>query len=202
MKTRLLVALISLGGAACAQEPRPLFENGDQAVTFKLKDKNGKTPHLLLFDAPDQAPTADSINYWRDTPNPKEDGVAVDFKGIRFLRSPENPDDLAVRLVGIKNELELGETVSLDELQSGRPQKLHFGPTTMGTWPITGTTDAEMTLSYDPKRRTLEIPEIAGQFAWKRPFYDAQADAGSLRDVTGEIGNVPRGGVILKPDSK
>ena len=107
-----------------------------------------------------------------------------------------------MRLIGIKNELELGDTISLDELASGKQQKLHFGPAAIGLGPISGTTDADMTLSYDPQSRTLDIPEVAGQFEWKRPFFDAQKDAGSLKDVTGEIGEVPPGGLILKPLTK
>lgn len=195
--TLLLPTLIA--AAARAEELRPLFKNGESAVTFRLKDRTGKTPRIVLFRAEDQAATADSINYWRDTQNLGVDGVAVDFKGIRFLQSKENPDELTVRLVGIKNELELGDAISLAELQSGKKQKLHFGPAAIGSIPISGTTDAEMVLRYDPRSRSLDIPEVSGQFEWKRLFHDAQSDSGSLTDVTGEVGDVPPGGQILKP---
>jgi hypothetical protein len=201
MSTRILALLLSASIAATtrAEQTFPLLKKGEPAVTFKLKDRDGKTPRIVLFRGKDQAATADSINYWRDTQDLGADGVAVDFKGIRFLRSKENPDELTVRLVGIKNELELSEPLSLSELQSGKPQKLHFGPVTMGIIPISGTTDAEMVLRYDPRNRSLDIPEVSGQFEWKRLLYDAQSDAASLTDVTGEVGDMPSGGQILKP---
>ncbi len=197
-----VVSMISLATFVSASEPRPLMQGGDREVSFKLKDKNGKTPRLFLFNSAEQEGTADSINYWRDTQDVKEDGVVVDFRGIRFLRSKERPNDLVVRLVGIKNEIELGDTISLAELQSGKPQKLHFGPAALGFGPISGTTDADMTLSYDPKSRTLDIAEVSGQLEWKRPFHDAQKDGGSLKEVTGEIGDVAAGGIVLQPDAK
>jgi hypothetical protein len=196
----LLAALIV--GTARAEQQRPLFKKGESTVTFKLQDRDGKTPRIVLFQGADQAATADSINYWRDTQDLGCDGVAVDFKGIRFLQSKENPDELTVRLIGIKNELELGDAISLAELQSGKTQKLHFGPVAIGSIPISGTTDAEMVLRYDPRSRSLDIPEVSGQFEWKRLFYDAQSDAGSLTDVTGEVGDLPPGGQILKPVAK
>ena len=56
-----------------------------------------------------------------------------------------------------------------------------------------------MVLRYDPRNRSLDIAEVSGQFEWKRLFYDAQSDSGSLTDVTGEVGEVPPGGQILKP---
>lgn len=203
MNIKLLTLLLaaSIVGTARAEQPRPLFKRGESEVTFKLKDRDGKTPRIVLFQGADLAPTANSINYWRDTQD-LGDGVAVDFRGIRFLQSNESPDDLTVRLVGIKNELELGDPISLAELQSGKTQKLHFGPVTLGYIPISGTTDAEMVLRYDPRRRSLDIPEVSGQFEWKRLLYDAQSDAGSLADVTGEIGEVPPGGQVLKPAAK
>lgn len=183
---------------ARAAEPRPLVPLDAAGVTFKLEDRQGKTPRLLLFTSPDQAGTADSINYWRDTPH-KESGVVVEFKGIRFLRSAEAPDELIVRLVGLKNELELNKRVSLAELESGKPQKFHFGPVAMGApGVISGTTDAEMHLAYDPANRTLTIPKVSGSFEWKRPFYDAQADSGSLSDVHGKVGDLPEGASVLR----
>ncbi len=204
MKTKFLTLVLaaSIVGTARAEQPSPLFKRGESAVTFKLKDRDGKTPRIVLFQDADQAATADSINYWRDTQDLGPDGVAVDFKGIRFLKSKERPDDLTVRLVGIKNELELGDAISLAELQSGKTQKLHFGPVTLGFIPISGTTDAEMILRYDPRSRSLDIAEVSGQFEWKRLLHDAQSDAGSLTDVTGEVGDVPPGGQILKPAAK
>ena len=204
MSARIFVLLLPalIAATARAEQPRPLFKKGESAVTFKLKDRNGKTPRIVLFRGKDQAATADSINYWRETQGLCDEGVAVDFKGIRFLKSKENPDELTVRLVGIKNELELGDALSLSELQSGKPQKLHFGPVTMGFIPISGTTDAEMILRYDPRNRSLDIPEVSGQFEWKRFLYYAQSDSGSLNDVTGEVADVPPGGQILKPTTE
>jgi hypothetical protein len=196
------LAALALAFAAAfearAAEPRPLVPLDAPAVTFRLEDRQGKTPQIVLFTSPDQAGTADSINYWRDTPN-KEPGVVVEFKGIRFLRSADAPDELIVRLVGIKNELELNKRVSLAELESGKPQKFHFGPVAMGApGVISGTTDAEMHLAYDPANGTLKIPKVSGSFEWKRPFFDAQADTGSLTDVSGKVGELPEGASVLR----
>jgi len=194
----IFVCLVPIATLTRAQESRPLFEGDEQVVTFKLRDKQGNTPHLTLFTAPDQAATAGSINYWRNTRDSNEGGVAVDFKGIRFLRSSSTSDALVVRLVGIKNELELGQTISLRELKSGKPQQLHFGPVTVG-FPISLATDAEITLAYDPDKRVLNIPEVSGQLEWHRPFEAGQKDVGTLKDVTGVIGDVPTSGMVLKP---
>ncbi|REK18693.1 MAG: hypothetical protein DWQ37_03925 [Planctomycetota bacterium] len=182
-----------------AAEPQPLLSPDEKEVTFRLHDKQGDTPQLMLFGDPDEAPTADSINYWRGTPNPRKDGVVVQFKGIRFLRDGGSPDELIVRLVGIKNELELNKTISLEDLQSGKPQEFHFGPVAMGApGVITGTTDAVMQLSYDPANRTLKIPKVSGKFEWKRIFYDPQEDEGALANVTGKVGTLPEGESVLK----
>jgi hypothetical protein len=202
IKSLTVLAAMAMIGTARAEQALPLFKNGESAVTFRLRDRNGKTPRIVLFLGAEQAATAESINYWRDTKDICPKGVAVDFKGIRFIRSKEHPDELTVRLVGIKNELELGEPISLSELQSGKTMKLHFGPATLGAIPISGTTDAEMVLRYEPRNRSLDIAEVSGQFEWKRLFYDAQSDSGSLTDVTGEVGEVPPGGQILKPVAK
>ncbi len=194
------LALLSLMlAAAGAAQNKPLFDSGQQEVTFVLKDRAGITPRLVLFNTPAQSGTADSINYWRDTRTVVKSGVAVDFKGIRFFRSPRDPDRLSVRLVGIKNELELGASLSLASLETGKPLELHFGPVSLGGGIVTGTTDAEMTLQYLPESRTLRIAEVSGQFEWKRLFSEAQKDSGKLTDVTGEVGNLPPGGAILKP---
>jgi hypothetical protein len=194
----LLLALVTSSISASAAEPQPLLGPKEQAVTFLLEDGQGKTPRLALFDALDESDTADSINFWRGTRNVIDAGVAVDFKALRFLRDANAPDTLVVRLVGIKNELELGTRVALADLQSGKPQRLHFGPVAIGAGIVTGTTDAEMLLTYNAQDRTLLIPEISGQFEWKRLFYDPQSDTGELVNVTGQVGNAPSGGAILK----
>lgn len=181
-----------------AAETVPLLDHDEQAVTFVLKDKDGKVPQLWLFDATHEAGTADSINFWRGTPVVDKAGVAVQFKGLRFQRERTSSDALIVRLVGIKNELELTERISLAELQTGKPQRLRFGPVAIGAGFITGTTDAEMLLSYNPADRSLVIDEVSGEFEWKRLFYDSQKDSGSLSEVSGEVGEVPPGGTILK----
>jgi hypothetical protein len=182
-------------------EPRPLFDASEGAITFKLKDKEGKTPRLVLFTAAKQAETASSINFWRGTLDSKQDGVLVEFKGIRFLRSGDS-DDLVVRLVGTKNEMELPITISLPELESGKPQKLRFGPITMGPGPISGTTDTDMVLSYNSENRTLTITKISGQLEWRQLLAEPQKDGGSLRDITGDVGEIPPGAVILKARAK
>jgi hypothetical protein len=194
----LLLALATSSISASAAEPLPLLGPKEQAVTFVLEDGQGKTPRLALFDALDESDTADSINFWRGTRDVIDAGVAVDFKALRFLRDANVPDTLVVRLVGIKNELELGTRVALADLQSGKPQRLHFGPVAIGAGIVTGTTDAEMLLTYNAQDRTLLIPEISGQFEWKRLFYDPQSDTGELVNVTGQVGNAPSGGAILK----
>ncbi len=198
-KALVLGLLLTLAATTHAEEPRPLLQPGEQSVTFKLQDAKGKIPQLLLFREPDEKDTADSINYWRGTPNSKEQGVVVEFKAIRFLRCDDDADKLIVRLVGIKNELELGSHVALEQLESGKQQEFHFGPVTLGApGLIAGTTDAEMLLSYDPEHRRVTIPKVSGTFAWKRFLYDPQEDAGSLTDVTGKVGDVPAGEEILK----
>lgn len=194
----LLFALTVSSISALATEPLPLLGPREQAVTFVLADIQGATPRLALFDAPDEADTADSINFWRGTRGVIDAGVAVEFKALRFLRDTDSPDSLVVRLVGIKNELELGTRIAITDLQSGRPQRLHFGPVAIGAGIVTGTTDAEMLLSYNAQDRTLRIPEISGQFEWKRLFYDPQSDTGELSNVSGQVGTAPPGGTILK----
>ena len=194
----LLLALATSSISASAAEPLPLLGPKEQAVTFVLEDAQGDTPQLALFDALDEADTADSINFWRGTKGVIDTGVAVEFRALRFLRAADSPDTLVVRLVGIKNELELGTRVALADLQSGKPQRLHFGPVAIGAGIVTGKTDAEMLLSYNAQDRTLRIPEISGQFEWKRLFYDPQSDSGELVNVTGQVGKAPSGGAILK----
>ena len=184
-----------------AADNPPLFDSPDSTVTFKLKDKEGNTPRLVLFRDPNQALTANSINFLRGTLDSKQKGVVVEFKGIRFLRSMGG-DDLVVRLVGIKNELELPTTISARDLESGKVQKLHFGPTTMGGGPVSGITDTEMALRYEPEKHTLSIPNISGQFEWRQLLADPQKDSGSLKDITGEIGELPMTGSILKATPK
>jgi hypothetical protein len=183
---------------ARAAEPVPLLDQGEQAVTFVLKDKRGKVPQLSLFTSAAHADTADSINFWRGTTGLGQPGVAVQFKGLRFLRERSSSDALIVRLVGIKNELELTERVSLADLHTGKPLRLHFGPVAIGAGFITGTTDAEMLLSYNPTDRTLVVEEVSGEFEWKRLFHDPQKDSGSLTEISGEVGEVPPGGTILR----
>lgn len=187
---------------ARAAEPRPLLEPEEQSISFVLKDADGQTPQLALFDLPVEKDTADSINFWRGTRNLIKSGVAVQFKGIRFLRDEKDPELLVVRLVGVKNELELTERLQVQEVQSGKPLRMHFGPAAIGAGIVTGTTDAEMLLAYDPADRTLSIPEISGQFQWKRLFYDPQSDSGGLVNVKGEVGKVPPGGSVLKATTK
>ncbi len=194
----LLLAWSVSSVSALAAEPLPLLGPREQAVTFVLADEDGKTPRLALFDAPDEADTADSINFWRGTRGVIDAGVVVEFKALRFLRDAESPDSLVVRLVGIKNELELGTRIAITELQSGKPQRLRFGPVAIGAGIVTGTTDAEMLLSYSARDRTLHIPEVSGEFEWKRLFYDPQSDSGELTNVSGRVGNAPSGGAILK----
>ncbi len=131
MMTWLLMSLMLFPATGNTAERHSLFEKGEEVVTFVLKDSLGKTPRLILFDDPSQAATADSINYWRDTRDLLKVGVAVDFKGIRFLRSGADADQVLVHLVGIKNELELGTTIPLEDLEGGKPQRLRFGPVTL-----------------------------------------------------------------------
>ncbi len=187
---------------ANASEPRPLLAPGEQSVTFVLKNADGRTPQFALFDQPAEKDTADSINFWRGTRDLVQRGVAVQFKALRFLRDEADPELLVVRLVGVKNELELTERVPLKEVQSGKQLRMHFGPAAIGAGIVTGTTDAEMLLAYDSTDRTLSIPEISGQFEWKRIFYDPESDSGGLMDVRGEVGEVPPGGSILKATEK
>ncbi len=192
---------ISLILTAQGADYPPLFDSAESTVTFKLKDKEGNTPRLVLFRKVNQALTAESINFLRGTVDSKQSGVVVEFKGIRFVQSMGS-DDLVVRLVGIKNELELPTTISTRELESGKVQKLHFGPTTMGGGPVSGITDTEMALRYDSDKRTLSIPSISGQFEWRQLLADPQKDSGSLKDITGDIGELPTSGSILKATPK
>jgi hypothetical protein len=199
IKLLLPFLAIALVAPVFAADMRPLLAPGEEGVTFKLHDKDGKTPQLVLFRSAQQADTAASINYWRDTPNAGGQGVLVEFKGIRFLRAPDAPGELIVRLIGIKNELELNTRLPLAELESGKPQKMHFGPVAIGAAGlISGTTDADMQLTYDPTNRSLKIPKISGKLDWKRIFRDAQSDSGSLSDVTGRVGEVVSDGTILR----
>ncbi len=198
-KALLLVSICLLATPGAAAESHPLLMPDEQEVTFKLQDKDGKVPQLLLFRSPEQADTADSINYWRGTPNSGGQGLIVQFKGIRFLRSEDAPDKLIVRLVGIKNELELGSRIPIEQLESGKQQRFRFGPVTMGApGLISGTTDAVMLLSYDPKNRQVTIPKVSGTFAWKRFLYDPEEDSGSLTNVSGKVGELPPGEEILE----
>ncbi len=71
-----------------------------------------------------------------------------------------------------RTKVELAETISLAALESGKQHKFHFGPTVLGYGPITGTSDADLVLRFDPVTRTLDLPEISGQLTWKRLFYD------------------------------
>jgi hypothetical protein len=202
----LLMATLSAAGPASAAEtsarPRDLLEPGQRAVTFVLKDDRGQTPQLALFDSPDQSDTADSINFWRGTRGLIDRGVAVQFKGLRFLRDEVSPDTLVVRLIGVKNELELTARVALADLQRGKSLRMHFGPAAIGAGIVTGTTDAEMLLTYNAIDRTLHVAEISGQFEWKRLFHDPQSDSGELTNVSGEVGELPPGGTILKAAQK
>ena len=203
MRVQLLLLLLAIAPATRVHgtEPRPLFDSPEGTITFKLKDKAGKTPRLVLFRAAKQAETASSINFWRGTLDSKQDGVVVEFKGIRFLRSTGR-DDLVVRLVGIKNEMELPTTISLHDLESGKPQELRFGPIAMGGGPISGTTDTNMVLSYNSENRTLTITKISGQLEWRQLLAEPQKDGGSLKDMTGELGEIPPGGVVLRAPAK
>lgn len=187
---------------AIATEPRLLLAPDEQSVSFVLENSDGQTPQLALFDEPQEKDTADSINFWRGTRDLIPRGVAVQFKGLRFLRDEADPELLVVRLVGVKNELELTERVPLKDVQSGKPLRMHFGPASIGAGIVTGTTDADMLIAYDPADRTLSIPEISGQFEWKRIFYDPKSDSGGLMKVKGEVGEVPPGGSILKAAAK
>lgn len=198
-RTWCCLAIFWASGALAA-EPRPLLAPDEQAVSFVLKNADGQTPQLALFDADQETDTADSINFWRGTRDLIKRGVAVQFKGLRFLRDEMDPSLLVVRLVGVKNELELTERLPLKDVESGKQLRMHFGPAAIGAGIVTGTTDAEMLLAYDPTDRTLTIPEISGQFQWKRIFYDPQSDSGGLVDVRGEVGEVPPGGSILKAE--
>jgi hypothetical protein len=193
---------ILCASSAFAAEPQPLLAPGEQSVAFVLKNADGQIPQFALFDQPKEKDTADSINFWRGTPDLVQRGVAVQFKGLRFLRDEDDPQRLVVRLVGVKNELELTERLPLKDIESGKQLRMHFGPAAIGVGVVTGTTDAEMLLAFDPADRTLSIPEISGQFQWKRIFYDPQTDSGGLTDVTGEVGELPPGGSILKAEPK
>lgn len=194
----LLLPLMLCPATLLAAEHQPLFAKGADSVTFVLKDSNGKTPRIVLFGEPAQAETAESINYWRETPDLLKAGVAVDFKAIRFLRNDKQPGKVILRLVGIKNELELGVALSLADLESGKPQRLHFGPATIGAGVVSGTTDARMLLEYLPETRALRIAEVSGQFEWKRLLNDPQSDSGKLENVSGAVGTAPPGETILK----
>jgi hypothetical protein len=57
-------------------------------------------------------------------------------------------------------------------------------------------------LRYDPEKRILTIPTISGQLEWRQLLADPQKDSGSLKDITGEIGFLPRTGSILKAAPK
>ncbi len=204
MISRLASCFLAIvySATATAAEPLLLLAPDELAVTFVLKNSLGKTPQLMLFDATHESDTADSINFWRGTRKLVERGVAVQFKGLRFLRDEADPELLVVRLVGVKNELELTERVPLADVQSGKTLGLRFGPAAIGAGIVTGTTDAEMVVAYNPLDRTLAISEISGHFEWKRLFYQPQSDSGGLANVTGEVGDVPPGGAILKAISR
>jgi hypothetical protein len=72
----------------------------------------------------------------------------------------------------------------------------------MGGGPVSGITDTEMALRYEPEKHTLSIPNISGQFEWRQLLADPQKDSGSLKDITGEIGELPMTGSILKATPK
>jgi hypothetical protein len=185
---------------ACAAESFSLLAPDQSEITFKLRDKKGGTPRVMLFDSSRESDTADSINFWRGSEAPPGGGVAVEFKGIRFLRDPENPDRVVVRLVGITNELELNGTLSIRELESGKEKKLHFGPAVINIGVISLQTDAEMELQFDSATGTLDIKKVSGKLEWARLFKPAQSDSGSLSQVTGAVGEVEPGNLILKPN--
>ncbi len=196
----VLIASLALTKEPEAAENAPLLRDGDRSVTFALHDRRGKVPRMMLFTKPEQAGTAASINYWRDTIDPTQLGVAVVFKGIRFLRRESEGDALVVRLIGIKNEIEMTEPLSLAALESGERQELHFGPVTLGAGPISGTTEVDMQLRYDPSSRSLKISSASGEIEWRRLFADPQRDAGSLENLVGAVAEIPAGTIVLKPN--
>lgn len=195
----LLVALM-LAFTASAADESPFFADDEPIATFALRDANGDVPKLLLFKEPDQASTAASINYWRDTVGYGNAGVVVAFRGIRFVRVEPGSDNLLVRLVGLKNEFETTTAISLRSLESGKPQTLKFGPITMGYGPVTGTTAVDMKLRYEASTRQLKITKATGYIEWQRLFCDPQSDDGSLENLTGRVAEIPAGASILKAE--
>lgn len=188
------------GRSASPTVERRLIEDSERSVTFALRTAAGEVPQFVLFDEPDQAATAASINYWRDTPAPPSGGVVVAFKGLRFLRHEERSDSIMVRLIGLKNEIEMSEAISLTAVESGQRLQLHFGPVTLGYGPITGTSEADLDLQFDPQTRRLNLFNVSGYILWKRVFTNPQSDKGTLHDIVGYAADIPTGGLILKPE--
>src|SRR5437870_2372301 len=89
----------------------PLLSDHENEVTFVLSDRQGQTPKFVLFDRPDQADAAASVNFWRGTQGLVKSGVPVEFRAIRFIRDPKSPQQVQVRLVGIKNEIQLARSL-------------------------------------------------------------------------------------------
>lgn len=197
-----MLMVVSALALAPQESSQPLFVNGRQSVTFVLRDAQDAVPRLVLFGAPNQSETAASINYWRGTSDLKMPGVVVEFKGIRFLRSKNDPDKAEIRLVGLKNEIEWSGKISVSEFERGEPMALRFGPVTLGYGPISAKTDATLELRYDAKSGVLDIQKASGCLEWKHLFSDPQSDCGALTDIKGEVGELPSGSTLLHADGK
>jgi hypothetical protein len=165
---------------------KPLFDEGEQQVTFVLTDDQGGIPTFFIFDAEDQKTTAGGINLLRGTPN--EQGVEIRFEAVRFFRDEDDPDQLWPRAVGIANESGGKTPISLSTLESGEPIEMHFHDEIEVPLVAHVVYDIYMTIQYDPKTQLLTLTDCSGGIRWKMLLSDAYDDGKLETTITGRKG--------------
>jgi hypothetical protein len=189
-----------LGGRATPT----LFKPGENSANFRLKEiefPDRPSPERELLDAtPNQQAIAELLKEERnknlkpglippDDKNAK--GIKVRFDGIRFLKDPQNPDHVRIRLVGPINELEYKTPISIKTLlESKEPIPVRFESVTRQTGvTVTITTDAKLKWEngelfvIDTKGK---FDFSVGRFSPARLLYSSDFDTVSLPNLAGK----------------
>lgn len=228
--------IVLLAGGLSAGERRPARQNGTQAArplpgnklfrpgeksaTFRLAETGAPdkaSPELeLLFASANQQAIATLLKDERNksikpghvAPDDKDaKGIKIRFDAIRFLRDPQDPDLVRVRLVGPINEVECKQPLSISKLlTSDEPIPIQFQSVTQNTGvTVTITTDinlqwADGDLAVNGTKGTIDF--AVGRLSPARLFYATDTDSVQLPDLFGkrvsENTLVPRS--LLEPE--
>lgn len=180
MKQIFIPALIALSFVTASAQAATgaLFANG-ASETFKLQDKNGKTPEFRILDGggSEQALALGviaTLNAQAEVQPklPMQNHVDLKLQSLKFEPLSKTSKELAMMIKLSGYEIEFKETVNRAKFESGANIEINFPQKEKQLAMFNVESSGKLKMKFDPKTQTLLLSDVQAKMKYESPLGD------------------------------